>query len=108
MQGMLLEGIDQAAAKGHRRPQASLDIRLQALLAEDLASNGARLGVLVSRGCGTVEVRVRGSAATLTLAFDAQEAHPAHVQPVVRAAVARYASSLGAAPLLTEREGSRC
>lgn len=59
-----------------------------------LASDGAALGVLVTRGCGAVEVRVSGPRATLTLFFDQADLQPADVRSVVRAAVARYRSSL--------------
>lgn len=90
-------------SRGQRRSRGtSHETRLQALLAEELASAGADLGVVVDRGCGTVEVRVSGPAATLTLNFDAQEAQPAHVRLAVRAAIARYGASLGAAPCLTD------
>jgi len=68
--------------------------RLEAVLREDLARE-RELGVAVTRGCGTVEVRVLGPAATLALFFDAGEAQAAHVRLAVRAAIARYASSLG-------------
>jgi hypothetical protein len=59
----------------------------------------ADLPVTVTRGCGTVEVRVFGPAATVRLLFDPSELPPADGLSVVRAAVARYRSSLlGSAP----------
>lgn len=102
MQGELAGRADRQSRGQRRSRGTSHEARLQALLAEELASAGADLAVVVDRGCGTVEVRVSGPAATLTLAFDAQEAQPAHVRLAVRAAIARYGASLGAAPHLTE------
>jgi len=56
--------------------------------------NVPALAVTVTRGCGTIEVRVSGPGATLRLFFDPWELPPANGQCVVRRAVARYRSSL--------------
>jgi hypothetical protein len=52
------------------------------------------LAVTVTRGCGTVEVRVSGPGATLRLFFDPWELPPGDGRCVVGRAIARYRSSL--------------
>jgi hypothetical protein len=104
-----VDRVDRAASRDRLRSHdTSHETRLEAVLREDLSSVGANLGVVVTRGCGAVDVRVLGPAATLTLAFDTQEAQSAHVRMAVRRAIARYASSLKAASRLLESEGEGC
>lgn len=79
------------------RGEATDDVRLQALLRQDAISEGVRLGVAVVRNCGTVEVRVSGSSAALTLSFDAGEARPGDIRCAVRGAISRFRSSLDSA-----------
>lgn len=64
------------------------------VLEDDRVSTVANLVVSVARGCGTVEVRVSGPGATLRLIFDPSELPPGDGRCLVRAAVARYRSSL--------------
>ena len=72
---------------------------LNPVLGDDRASEVVDLVVTVTRGCGTVEVRVSGPGATLRLIFDPSELPPGDGQCLVRWAVARYRSSLlGSAP----------
>ena len=62
--------------------------------AEDVAPGEHRLGVTVRRGCGSVEVRVSGPLATLTLFFDSAGLQWSDIRCAVRAALERYGSSL--------------
>jgi hypothetical protein len=106
MHGQVAGRTDRAASKGQMRSHGtSHETRLEALLRGDLASVGAHLGIVVTRGCGTVDVRVFGPAAALRLAFDAHESQPASIRMAVRTAIARYASSLQTAQRLSESEG---
>jgi len=73
------------------------------MLSEDVASLGRRLAVEVTRGCGTIEVRVTGSRAGLVLFFDPAES-VSGICFAVRKAVTRYASSLGLPSREMERE----
>lgn len=73
--------------------------RLQAVLGDDATSEVSDLTMTVTRGCGTVEVRVSGPGATLRLFFDPWDLTPDAVRRAVHAAVARYRSSfLGKTP----------
>lgn len=104
MHAELADKVDGPASRRRGRARDMDEARLLALLEQDLAAHGANLGVAVTRGCGALEVRVFGPAAAVTLFFDAAEAQAAHVRPAVRAEVARYASSLDAAPRYSEGE----
>ena len=70
------------------------ETRLNPVLDDDRVSRVADLAVTVTRGCGAVEVRVSGPGATLRLTFDPSELPPGDGRCLVRAAVARYRSSL--------------
>ncbi len=92
-----LAGRTGRAAPDRRRSSLEWngDSRLRALLLEDAASDEAAVEVAVTRACGTVDVRVAGPAAALTLRFDHAEAYPDAVRCAMRAAIARYRSALG-------------
>ena len=97
MRGCAIVGLvaDRAWAPGVHSQQA----RLQAVLGDDATSEVADLAMTVTRGCGTVEVRVSGPGAMLRLFFDPWDLPPADVWRVVNAAVERYRSSfLGRTP----------
>jgi hypothetical protein len=93
----VLAGTTGRAAPDRRRSsiESSGDSRLRALLLEDAASDEAAVEVAVTRACGTVDVRVAGPAAALTLRFDPAEAYPDAVRGAMRAAIAKYRSALG-------------
>lgn len=94
-QGQLAGKVNRVVPSRGRGPHAaSEEAWLQAALRDDFA-NGTDVGVTVSRRCGTVEVRLFGPGAALTLSFDHAEAQLASVRPAVRAAMSRYGSSLG-------------
>lgn len=96
MQGQLAGKVNRVVPSRGRGPHAaSEEAWLQAALRDDFAAAGTNVGVMVTRGCGTVEVRLFGPGAALTLSFDHAEAHLASVRPAVRAAMSRYGSSLG-------------
>lgn len=108
MTGWLTSTPGRTASRRPRQPpSASLQLdapaslewngasRLQARLREDAAADGAVVGVAVARGCGSVDVRIVGPAAGLTLRFDQAEACPNAVRFAVRAAIAQYRSALG-------------
>lgn len=95
MQGLLAGKVDRVVSSLGRRPHAHEEAWLQAALRDDFAGDGTNVGVMVTRGCGTVEVRVFGPGAALTLSFDHAEAQLASVRLAVRAAMSRYGSSLG-------------
>ena len=61
--------------------------------AADIAPGEPSL-VSVRRGCGSVEVRVSGPLATLTLFFDSAGLQWSDIRCAVRTALARYRSSL--------------
>lgn len=91
-----LAGTDRA---GTSRRRMSLewngDSCLRGRLLEDAAAAEAAVEVVVTRGCGTLEVRIDGPIAGFTLCFDQAEAHPDAVRFAVREAIARYRSALG-------------
>ncbi len=61
MRGPLQGRIDHVVQNRNRGPHAtSEEAGLQAALRDDFAADGANAGVMVTRGCGTVEVRVSG------------------------------------------------
>lgn len=96
MHGALARREDRVAADRPRRPvDRNGDSRMRALLSGDAAVVEAAVEVVVTRGCGTVEVRIVGSRAGFTLCFDHAEAHPDAVRFAVREAIARYRSALG-------------
>lgn len=96
MRGEIQGRADHVVQDRTRGPRAaSEEARLQGALRDDLAADGANVGVMVSRGCGAVEVRVFGPWAALTLSFDHADAHLASVRLAVRAAMSRYGSALG-------------
>ena len=80
-----------------RREPAACDERAgepAVLGAADIAPGEPSLGVSVRRGCGSVEVRVSGPLATLTLFFDSAGLQWSDIRCAVRTALARYRSSL--------------
>ena len=77
---------------------------VQAALRQDLAAGGINLGVIVTRGCGTLDVRVHGPGAALTLSFDRAEVQLADVRFAVQTAIIRYRSSLDSATGPSRRE----
>lgn len=95
MQGQLAGKVNRVAPSRGRGPHAREEAWLQAALRDEFAADGTNVGVMVTRGCGTVEVRVFGPGAALTLSFDHAEAQLASVRLAVRAAMSRYGSSLG-------------
>ena len=96
MRGELQRSVDRVVPNRNRgRRETSEEARLQGALRDDFAAEGTNVGVMVTRGCGAVEVRVFGPRAALTLSFDHAEAHLASVRLAVRAAMSRYGSALG-------------
>lgn len=101
-----LAGTDRAGSEQRRKSlEGNGDSRLQALLLEDAASDAAAVEVAVVRECGTLEVRVAGPAAELTLRFDHAEAYPDAIRGGVRTAIARWRSALGIEARAANQEG---
>ena len=100
MQARVVSTVDAGLVAGRARPPHvdRHETGPQAVLGDDPTLEMAGLAVTVTRGCGTVEVRVSGPGATLRLFFDPWEL-PADVRRSVQSALDRYRSSfLGSMP----------
>lgn len=105
MHGELARREGRVAPDRPRRPvDLNGDSRMRGLLLGDTAVDEAAVEVVVTRGCGTVEVRIVGPTAGFTLCFDHAEAQPDAVRFAVREAIARYRSALGLDARGSDRE----
>lgn len=95
MQPQLPSRVDlgPVASRARAPSPAPLETRRRPEPRDDHASDAPPLVATVAPACGTVEVRISGPGATLRLFFDPWDVPPVDGH-VVRAAVARYMSSL--------------